>query len=486
MRLNPFFKSAAWNLSGSVLPLCAGLFAIPALVASLGVERFGLLNLSWLLVGYFSLFDLGMGRALTRLVAEKIGMKLEADIPRVVGTAMGLMRWLGWGAAVLLAALSPSLATRWLSVPPALKQETLLAFLVLSGTLPFVVLSAGWRGVLEAYGRFDLVNWVRIPLGIAIFVAPLLVLPFAEGLVPVVAALAVTRILGWWFCRYQCFVVVPGLSGQMQFDRALLRPLLSFGGWMTVSNVVGPLMVYADRFLVGGMISAAAVAYYATPYEVVTRLWVVSGAMTGVLFPVIAGQFLLDRFRAVAAYERVMKTLFLALLPVVALLFLFAEEGLGWWLGPDFAMNGHFVARILVIGVFVNALGQVAITVLHGAGRADWAAKIHLFELPFYLLVLVYGASHHGIDGVAVAWLLRVSVDAVVMLVFAQRLCGRRKQFVWLTIFSTVLAMVMLGFAGVISSLVVRAGLLCLLLLVCGILLPRQLRLLGQATSGCV
>lgn len=483
MRLTPFFKSAAWNLSGSVLPLCAGLFAIPALVAALGVERFGLLNLSWLLVGYFSLFDLGMGRALTRLVAEQIGLKRDAAVPRLVGTAISLMRWLGWSAAVLLAALSPCLATRWLNVPAELRHETLLALWILSATLPFVVLAAGWRGALEAYGRFDLVNWVRIPLGIAMFVAPLLVLPFAKGLVPVVASLAATRVLGWWLCRYQCRVLVPSLAGRLLFDRALLRPLLSFGGWMTVSNTVGPLMVYADRFLVAGMISAAAVAYYSAPYEIVTRLWVISGAMTGVLFPIVAGQLLVDRWRAVAAYECAMKTLFLALLPVVTLLFLFAEEGLAWWLGADFATNGYFVARILVIGVFVNALGQVAITVLHGVGRADWAAKTHLLELPFYLLVLIYGAGRYGIAGVAVAWLLRVAVDSLAMIVMVQRFWGGRRRFAWLTVGCTFSTMAVLGLSGGIGNIAVRAGLLGLLLLVCGILLPRQLRLLGQATS---
>ena len=482
MRVSPFFKSAAWNLSGSVLPLCAGLFAIPALVAALGVERFGLLNLSWLLVGYFSLFDLGMGRALTRLVAEQIGLKREDDVPRVVGTAIGLMRWLGWGAAVLLSVLSPYLATRWLNVPSELRHETLLALWVLSATLPFVVLAAGWRGVLEAYGRFDLVNWVRIPLGIAIFIAPLLVLPFAKGLVPVVTALAVTRVLGWWLCRYQCRVLIPALVGCLRFDRALLRPLLSFGGWMTVSNIVGPLMVYADRFLVGGMLSAAAVAYYSTPYEVVTRLWVISGAMTSVLFPIIAGQFVVDRLRAVAAYECTMETLFLALLPVVALLFLFAEEGLAWWLGADFAMNGRLVARILVVGVFVNALGQVAITVLHGVGRADWAAKTHLLELPFYLLVLVYGAGRYGIVGVAVAWLLRVAVDSLAMIAMVQRVWGGHARFAWAAVGCSFSAMILLGFSGEVGSVTVRAGLLGFLFLVCGILLPRQLRLLGRVT----
>lgn len=478
-----FFRNALLNLLGAVLPLCAGLFAIPPLIGALGVERFGLLNLCWLLVGYFSLFDLGLGRALTRLVAERLATGEQGEIPRLVGTAMRLMSWLGIGAAIFVAALSPALTASWLKIPAALENETLIACLILAATLPFVVLAAGWRGVLEAYGRFDLVNWVRIPLGIAVFVAPLLVLPFAEGLVPVVCVLAVTRVLAWWVSRYLCQCLIPALLGQRSFDRALLKPLIGFGGWMTVSNLVGPLMVYADRFLIGGMISAAAVAYYATPYEIVTRLWVIPGAMTGVLFPIIAGQFVSDRLRAFSAYERVMKVLFLGLLPAVVLLFLFAEEGLRWWLGAEFAIRGRFVAQILLVGVFVNALGQVAITVLHGAGRADWSAKLHLLELPLYLSVLTYGATHYGIEGVAVAWLLRVAFDTVVMVFLVQRLWEGGQRFAWLIIGSTGVAMLMLGVAGEIDSALVRASLFCSLLLACGILLPRQLRLLGQATS---
>ena len=62
-----------WNLLGNGTPMLAALFAIPILIDGLGLERFGVLTLSWMVVGYFSLFDLGLGRALTKLVAEKLG-----------------------------------------------------------------------------------------------------------------------------------------------------------------------------------------------------------------------------------------------------------------------------------------------------------------------------------------------------------------------------------------------------------------------------
>lgn len=477
-----FFKNAFWNLLGSSLPLVVGLVSMPLLIVQIGVERFGLLNLAWLLVGYFSLFDFGLGRALTRLVAKKLGSGRAEEIPELAGTATGLIRWLSLVAGVLLAGLAPWLVD-WLSISAALREESLVGILVLSVALPFVLLSAGWRGILEAYGRFDLVNWVRIPLGVALFLAPLVALIFSSGLVPVMISLAITRAVGWWLSRHMCFRLCPELKRGLKFNVDMVRPLVAFGGWMTVSNVVGPLMVYADRFLIGGLLSATAVAYYATPYEIVTRLWIVSGALTGVLFPIVAARLAGNPDSVREVYRQAMKCVFALLLPAVAVLYLFAGEGLTWWLGSEFAQKGASAGRILLVGVFVNALGQVAITALHGAGRADWAAKLHLFELPFYLVALVFAAGSYGIEGVALVWMLRVLSDMIVMAVLAERLLQARDSFVFRLIGVSVAVMSLLWLVGSLESDGLRVGLLCLLLLACGIFLPGQLRLLGRVAN---
>lgn len=480
-----FYLNALWSLSGSILPLGVGLVTMPMLVSKLGIERFGILNLAWLLVGYFSLFDFGLGRALTRLVAERLGSARGEEITDLTGTAIALIRWLGVVAGVAVACMAPWLVD-WFSISASLREETLSGLWILSLALPFVLLSAGWRGLLEAYGRFDLVNWVRIPLGVALFVAPLLALLFADGLIPVMISLAVTRFVGWWLSRRMCLRMCRDLRAGLRFNRDVVRPLVAFGGWMTVSNVVGPLMVYADRFLIGGLLSAAAVAYYAAPYEIVTRLWIVSGALTGVLFPIVAARLVCDLASVQLVYRYAMRCVFGLLLPAVAVLYVFADEGLAWWLGEDFARQGAAAARILLVGVFFNALGQVAITVLHGAGRADWAAKLHLFELPFYLVALVFAAERYGIEGVAMVWVLRVLFDMVVMAVLAERLLLARDKFVIQLIGASLCVMSLLWLVGLLGSTWWRLGLLCLLLLACGIFLPGQLRQLGRAASGPV
>src|SRR5690349_2610185 len=108
--------------------MAAAVLAIPALIAGMGKERFGILTLAWILLGYFSLFDLGLGRALTRMVAERLGLGREEDIPGLVWTTLGLMMGLGLAGTVAIGLVSPWLVGRVLKVPDALRGETLGAF----------------------------------------------------------------------------------------------------------------------------------------------------------------------------------------------------------------------------------------------------------------------------------------------------------------------------------------------------------------------
>ncbi len=159
-------KNAGRILLGQVLPLLVALYCIPQLILLLGVERFGFLTLIWVVVGYLSIFDLGLGQALTKLVAEKIGQGEHEKIPPLFWTAMWLMCGLGVIGMLVVEIAIPHLMGRLFNVSPEFSQEAQQALSVAALSLPFVVISSGSRGMLEAYQRFDLVNWVRIPLGI--------------------------------------------------------------------------------------------------------------------------------------------------------------------------------------------------------------------------------------------------------------------------------------------------------------------------------
>lgn len=415
-------KNSIFNLIGQGAPLVAAIFAMPLLVAALGIDRFGVLTLAWVVIGYFSLFDFGIGRALTKAVADRLGDNRVGEIPPLIWTALTVMLLLAIVGGVAGAALSSWLIYSVLKIPQILRGETLNAFYLLALSLPAVIVTAGLRGVLEAYQRFGLVNALRIPMGIFTFVGPLLVLPFTNSLVAVVAVLVLGRVVAWLAHLYYCLQVVPAMRHCIAVRREYLGPLFRFGGWLTVTNIVGPFMQYLDRFLIGAILTTAAVAFYTTPYEVVTKLLVIPSALTAVLFPAFAASFSAQSTRTYDLYAGGVKAVFLLLFPVVLLIVAFSREGLELWLGSEFAGNSSRVLQYLAVGLFLNSLAHVPYALIQAVGRPDITAKLHLIELPLYLPLLWMLTLRMGIEGVAIAWMLRAGVDMLFLFIFTLRI----------------------------------------------------------------
>jgi O-antigen/teichoic acid export membrane protein len=414
-------RNTIWNLVGNGAPMLVAIFCIPVLIRGLGADRFGLLTLTWTVIGYASVFDLGLGRALTQLVARKLGAGEDDEVPKLVWTSQLLMLLLGLMGTVVVILIAPWLTDRVLHVGVLLQSETLRTFYLLGISIPVVTSTAGLRGLLEAQQCFDLVNALRFPMGAFMFVGPMLILPFSRSLLPIVAVLVVGRIIAWVAHLLLCLRVVPMLRERVAWHRAAVGPLLRFGGWMTVTNVVGPVMVTMDRFLIGAMLSVTAVAYYTTPYEMVTRLWLIPGAMVGVMFPAFSTSFEQDRDRTRRLYTRSLKYLALVLFPLVLLVVVFARNGLKLWLGASFAQNSFHVLQWLAAGVLVNSLANVPFAMLQGLGRPDVTAKLHMIELPVYMVALWGLTKTFGIEGTAIAWTARATVDALMLFILANR-----------------------------------------------------------------
>lgn len=415
-------RNSIYNLLGQGLPMLVGIITIPRLVHALGVDRFGVLTLAWAVMGYFSLFDLGLGRALTQLVSERSGTKDDHDLPDIIWTALLLMLALGLMGGLFLGVASQLVVGRLLKMSPTLHREVLYAFGLMALSIPVITVLAGLRGLLEARRHFLEINLLRVGMGIITFLGPWLVSFWTTHLFWVVMSLEIMRYaaLGvhYWVCRR----VVPEMTAGGAFRLAYWKVLIRFGGWMTVSNIISPLMVNLDRLFIGTFVSLGAIAYYATPFDMVTKVLTISGAVVSVLFPMFGALHRLNPVEARRLYDKGLKTLLLVLAPVLLVLGLASNWILFHWLGQDFARQSSGIMRILCLGVLINAIASVPFAFIQGAARPDLTAKFHLVEAPIYLIILWILGSHLGIMGVAWAWVIRVTLDLVLLLLVAQRL----------------------------------------------------------------
>src|SRR5437879_5769864 len=147
----------------------------------------------------------------------------------------------------------------------------------------------------------------------------------------------------------------------------------------------------------------------------------------GVMFPAFSTGFAQDRERTALLFGRSVKSLFLVLFPIMLCTVALAQDSLKLWLGAEFAQHSFRVLQYLAVGVFINSLAYVPFAFLQGAGRPDLTATLHLIELPLYLGLLWWLISTRGIEGAAIAWSVRVAVDALFLFGLSRRFLPGRK-----------------------------------------------------------
>jgi O-antigen/teichoic acid export membrane protein len=445
------------NLVGVVAPVVVAIVAIPFLVQGMGTTRFGILALAWSMIGYFSLFDLGLGRALTQAIATRLGGDSDEDLAAVSWTALAFMLLLGVLGGLLLAGVTPLLVHRVLNIPAQLHDESATAFYLLALALPATLATTGLRGILEAHQDFGIATALRLPLSVVNFLGPLAVLQFSNRLGPILAILVAARVLGAVLHFIVCRRRYGFLRLSIALRRDLIAPLVRTGGWMTVSNIISPLMVNGDRFVIGAVLSVAAVAYYVTPFEVVTKLWLVPSAVLGVLFPAFAATFARDPSRTATLVGRAVRMMIVMIFPFALVFVALGREGLTLWMGAAFARESTAVLQWLAVAVLINCVAYVPFTALQAIGRSDLTAKVHLAELPLYGVAIWLLARAFGLVGVAMAWTLRVAVDTTLLLVLTARPLTDLRRDLVRSMRILALLLVSLGVAATLSSTAARA-----------------------------
>jgi O-antigen/teichoic acid export membrane protein len=414
-------KNMALNLLGQLIPIFAAIFSIPILISALGADQFGVLALAWMVVGYFGLLDLGVGRALTKMVAEAIGKGETAEVPTLIRTALMLAVAVGIIGAALLTATSSLLVNILFEMPIGLRAEAEQSFIFLALCIPAILASSALSGVLQAYQRFDLVNLVRAPIGTLTFAAPAVTALITPNLGKVVATLVFVKLVeGLLNCIF-CRRVIPGVTHRLTIEREYISEILAFGGWISLSNVISPLLLYLDRVLIGSLISVRSVAYYSGAYEVVNRLMVIPGAIVGVLFPAFGVLMQSSHEDAQRLFLSGVKYTLVIMVPIALFIVLFAREILTLWLGQEFAGAGATVLKILMIGSLASSVSYFPFAVLHAAGRADLTAKLHIVEAIIYAMISWPLIGSNGIVGAAIAWTARAFFDALGLFYLAGR-----------------------------------------------------------------
>lgn len=435
------FKNISINLISQIFPIISALVSIPILIANLGVNNFGLLTLAWMITGYFGLLDLGLGRAVTKFVSEKVNEKNTSEMNKLLSTSIILAFCMGIIGFILLYIFSDTLVNSVFKINKQDSISSIIALKILSLSVPSIILSGVLSGVLQAHQRFDYVNIVRVPVGALMFFGPAMISLYKpNSLVLVFICLACIRIVEtifnfYFFVKLSHFKIL-----NLKLDLNYTKKLFNFGSWMTVSSLISPLLIYLDRFFISSLISVSAVAYYAAPAEMTSKLMIIPGAIIGVMFPAMGTLLKSNKEKAINLYRNGIKYTFLIMYPIVTILLTFSNELLIIWLGNEYATKSELILQILLLGSLFLCFTYFPFALIHASGYPDLTAKIHVFEVLIYTFISWYLINLYGILGGCVAWFLRVILDLILLklcvkytLKIKTNICN--KQLVLMTLF---------------------------------------------------
>jgi O-antigen/teichoic acid export membrane protein len=404
-------RHTSYNLIGSVLPIGLSLITVPIYLKLVGSERYGVLAIAWLLLGYFGLFDLGLGRATSFRIASlrNATPQQQADAfwsAIAVNIGMGLV-----GGLVLWIAASYFFG-HFLKVDEHLRPEMLAAAPLLALGVPEATAIGVLTGALQGRERFLQTN-VNSVLSTALFqFLPLLVAwKFGPNLVWLLSAALLARALGALSLFWRCWQEL--VRGQkIAPHRSEIMTLLTYGGWVNVASIFGPILYMVDRFAIGALLGATAVTSYTVPVQLSSRMAILPGALITALFPRLSGASP-DERRELS--ERAMLTLGgLLTVPFIGAIFVIGPF-LQLWVGQRVGPEAPMIGRYMTAAMFANALALVSFTRLQASGRPDLVTKILLIEIPPYLILLYLGIHFLGMTGAALAASARYVADFLLL-----------------------------------------------------------------------
>jgi len=415
-------KNSVYNLIGQILPMFVGVVTIPYVVKGLGANGYGILSIAFLVLGYFSIFDLGLSRATVKFVAQNLTPENGHKVPGLVWTSLALLIGLGCLIGIAGAAFVPLAIHRFLKMPPSFVSEARASLYVMCASMPVMLGNDALRGVLEATQRFDLVNYVKVPGSICFYLFAALAIPFGVKVSGIVFILVMVRLLSAIAYLILCCRAIPGLRSNFKISRDAIRPLASFGGWIMVSNITGPIGGNLERFLIASVVSVGALTYYSVPFDLVGKIAIFPASLAPALFPYFSFHGGRGGNEVSDVTTRSIRYLLLLMTPVTALFLFFARDILQLWMGAQFADQSYVVMKLVAVLFFFNCFAYIPYTSVQALGRPELKAVLDLVALPVYAVGCWWLARRMGISGAALAKVLVTILDCTFLYFFAWKM----------------------------------------------------------------
>jgi len=470
-------KNEIYNTLGYVIPMFAGFIFLPMIQKTLSAEKYGLLIIIWLFTNLVGLMDFGMTRALTNKLSLRNTGHTKKDITQEVGT-LSLI-----SIIIFLISLTLKNIIFKVDVDTNIQFEIDLSYYLTCLSIPFIILTSGLRGALEGLGEFRIVNLLRVPLMAYNYIVPaIIILAQSTNIFYIALLLFLGRFL-FFILHYISLKekVIIEIKNFKIFNIQSTFSTLNNIKWLAVIATLSPILGSLDRWIVNGIVNTKQIGYYATPYEIVSRLGIIPSALIAVMIPTMLSSRNHNESPVSKSIAYIDKTIYI-MLPITTFFGLFSYEFLALWMNTEFAQLSFLFLTIFSCGILLNSVAGVPINYLMSVGNEDLVAKNYIYQIIYYPLILIAATLYWGAYGAASIWFIRIFIDLYVGFVKSSFLSEFRITKLAGLIFFQIFV-ILYQFYYQSEPVYIKVAIYVFTLLVCGSIFLKREILNGQSES---
>ena len=408
-KIQTIFKNMSWLLISQIIASVCGFLWTILMARYLGVSNYGILGFAVSVSGILAIIDdLGISAHIVRHVATD-----NESAPKYLGNIIPFKVILG----VINLIVTPIILV-------LLKLDTYTIFITLLFTIEIIFKSYtnSLFGVFQAFEKGKYQGIGNILMNISTFLFILISIYADLGLVGISISYILANLLSFIYTYHVLnkHIVKPKYELDWEFCKKITLFSLPFA----VTGILYTIYYSIDLVMLTKLVGNYANGIYNATYKLISVLTLFYSVYTAVIFPVMSKFFKNDKKLLLISYEKSIKYLMLAIIPIATGTVLYSLDIIQLIYGHQYDQAAS-VLSILIWTVCLLFISGASNTLLNASHKETTVTKIYAIAAIFNIILNFIMIPYISYNGAAITTVLS-EVLIVVLQTYAIRKLGHK------------------------------------------------------------
>lgn len=430
-KIQTIFKNMSWLLISQIIASVCGFLWTILMARYLGVSNYGILGFAVSVSGILGIIDdLGISAHIVRHVATD-----NDSAPKYLGNIIPFKVILG----VINLIVTPIILV-------LLKLDSYTIFITLLFTIEIIFKSYtnSLFGVFQAFEKGKYQGIGNILMNTSTFLFILISIYADVGLVGISISYILANLLSFIYTYYVLnrHIVKPKYELDWEFCKKITLLSLPFA----VTGILYTIYYSIDLVMLTKLVGSYANGIYNATYKLISVLTLFYSVYTAVIFPVMSKFFKNDKKLLIISYEKSIKYLMLAIIPIATGTVFYSLDIIQLIYGHQYDQAAS-VLSILIWTVCLLFISGASNTLLNASHKETTVTKIYAIAAVFNVVLNLIMIPYFSYNGAAITTVLSEVLIVVLQTYVIRKLGHKANKKLYFDLTKIIIGSLVLGIA---------------------------------------